>query len=181
MILLLSNIAVPVLGSSMYGTCTETPVRVAAVQGAAALLILHESEVRADEAIDLINTASSPPSTCAQAGTVHAAGKLGGEDGPRRQPPDTALSTVTHLEGAPLLCEEGPPGAVPGNTVIQVRQLKLCQHLRYSHAASSLHRMLLDVCSQPCHTLIAPTTACMCSPQIAITSTGVITWQGMNW
>ena len=82
-ILLLSNIAVPVLGSSMYGTCTKAPVRVAAVQGAAALLILHDSEVQADEAIDVVNVSSSPPHMCTLAGAVHAAGKPVNKGGPK--------------------------------------------------------------------------------------------------
>ena len=68
--------AVPVLGSSMYGTCTKAPVRVAAVQ------IPHESEVQATEATDLIPTSSSLPHMCTLAGTVHAAGKPVDEDGP---------------------------------------------------------------------------------------------------
>ena len=44
------------------------------------------------------------------------------------------LSKTAYLKGAPLLCEKGTLGAVSGNTVIQVRQLKFCENLRYSHA-----------------------------------------------
>ena len=43
--------------------------------------------------------------------------------------PAVVQPKTAHLKGAPLFCEERPLKAVPGNIVIQVWQLQLCEDL----------------------------------------------------
>ena len=94
---------------------------------------------------------------------------------PQRSLLDTVLSMMAHLKGAPLLCEEWPLGAVPGNAVIQVRQLELCKHLRHSHAASPVHTTFSDVCAQPWQTIMVSLAAQLHVPWTAVGNTGAIT------